>query len=298
MRAIWSFWSEPFEQRRGWGWFDPVHHLLAWGLSVGLASRHFAETALITDSRGKALLVDRLGLRFTSVSTELDRLAGQDPGLWALGKLLAYSIQDAPFVHLDTDVFLWRALPPRLLDAPVFAQNPERFPVGDASCGPGVLEAGFARHQLLLPTEWQWSRSRWGQQIHQANCGVVGGNEIEFIRYYARLALELVLDPRHAAAWSSLADREAVNTTIEQFLLSACVEFHRSHPTSPYKGVHLRYLFPSWEAAFSQTRAGHVGFTHLLAEAKRDQHVARRLEERVRREDSGLYRRCVELCEA
>lgn len=293
MRAVWSFWSKPFEHGMGWGWDDPVHHLLAWGLSVRLARRRFPETALVTDSPGRALLVDHLGLRFTRVSTELDQLAGVDPSLWALGKLLAYSVQEEPFIHLDTDVFLWQALPLRLLEAPVLAQNPERFYLGDHVAGPRIVERGFARDQLSLPDEWEWSRSCWGKHLRQANCGIVGGTDVAFLRYYASLALELVLDPQHATVWGAIPDRESVTTTIEQFLLAACVEFHRSHPTSPFRGVHLKYLFPSWDAAFSPMTVRRVGFTHLLAEAKRDERVMRRLEQRVRREDREFYSRCL-----
>lgn len=107
------------------------------GLSLLLARRHYPETALVTDSAGKALLVDTLGLSFTSVSTELDCLRDADPDLWALGKLVAYSIQDEPFIHLDTDVFLWRALPARLTSAPVLAQHREQFDTDSGAAIPG-----------------------------------------------------------------------------------------------------------------------------------------------------------------
>src|SRR5579863_3532555 len=136
MRAVWSFWSKPYKAYKGRIWGEPRHHLLAWGLSLRLAQRQFPETMLVTDSEGKALLVDRLGLDFTHVSTELDHLRDADQGWWALGKLVAYSLQDQPFVHLDTDVFLWRPLPAWLTAAPVFAQCPERHSLEHAWCPP------------------------------------------------------------------------------------------------------------------------------------------------------------------
>jgi hypothetical protein len=84
MRAIWSFWTEPFVgQRRGF-WANPVQPLLSWALSLETARRHYPETALYTDSRGADLLVGRLGLEFGEVSTALDALGGTDPagGPW------------------------------------------------------------------------------------------------------------------------------------------------------------------------------------------------------------------------
>lgn len=289
MRAIWSFWSSPYYAGRGWRWREPIHHHLAWGLSLRLAQAHYPDTVLITDSPGKALLVGKLGLSFRHVSTELDRLRDADPALWALGKLVAYSLQDQPFVHLDSDVFLWQPLPARITSAPVLAQHPER----PDSWGPQVVEDAFARAGLTLPPEWQWTRSHPGHRFRQANCGILGGTNTGFIQCYARLALDLALNPAHSAAWAAIADRERLNFTLEQFLLWACLDFHRFDPGSPHRGVYLRYLFPSLSAAYDPGEAAHLGFTHLLGPAaKQDTRVTDRLEARVRREIPTFYRRC------
>jgi hypothetical protein len=264
-------------------------------LSFRAARRHFTETALVTDSRGKMLLVDELGLEFTHVGTELDCLGHDDPSLWALGKLTAYSLQEEPFVHIDADVFLWRPLPPHLLGAPVLAQNPERFYVGDNDRDPRIVEAAFAGQGIDLPPEWEWARSHWGRDIHEANCGIVGGADVRFMSYYSALALDLVLNPVHAGAWAAVTDKASLNTIIEQFVLSACVEFHRSNPASSLSGVQLRYLFPSFESAYDRGYARRFGFTHLLGDAKSHPLVAGRLERRVAQEDRELYARCVTL---
>lgn len=289
MRAVWSFWSKPCRAGRGFRWREPIHHLLAWGLSLRLAQAHYPETLLITDSPGRALLIDRLGLPFTQVSTELDRLREADPRWWALGKLVAYSLQDQPFVHLDTDVFLWQPLPGRLTSAPVLAQHPE-------ACdpyGPQVIEDAFARAALSLPAEWEWSRSHRAGRSRQANCGIMGGTNAGFIRHYAGLALDIVLNPRHHAAWAAVADTSPLNWTVEQFLLSACADFHRFDPGSPFRGLSVRYLFDSASAAFDPAQADRLGFTHLLGAApKQDAHLTGRLEQRVRREDAAFYHLC------
>ena len=100
----------------------------------------------------KTLLVDQLGLPFSEVSTELERLRDVDPGWWAtLGKLVAYSIQDRPFVHLDSDVFLWKGLPHHLLNSPVFTQNPEGFHHHDPHYRPQDIEWAFGEEALKLP---------------------------------------------------------------------------------------------------------------------------------------------------
>ena len=124
------------------------------------------------------------------------------------------------------------------------------------------------------------------------NCGVLGGSQVEFLRYYAQTAVDLVLRPENAAAWFRLHDKRCYNIVLEQFFLSACAGFHRFHPTSPYRGVQISHLFSSWEDAFDPNYAARVGFTHLVAGAKSHPTVGRRLEERVRREDPAYFRRC------
>jgi Family of unknown function (DUF6734) len=294
MRAIWSFWSKPAQTGTAWPWGSPLHHLLAWGLSVRLARRHYPQTALVTDTAGKALLVDALGLPFEAVSTELDTLRDADPALWALGKLVAYSVQHAPFVHLDTDVFLWQPLPAALAGAAVFAQHLDEFAV-TPGCGPRVIENAFHANGLTLPAEWQWYRSHQVRRYREANCGIIGGTSPGLIRHAASVALRLALDPAHRATWEAM-DRVWLNPTVEQFVLSACVDYHRFNPASPHAGSHPRYLFPSaahvWDAGYARR----VGYTHLLGPAKQHPETMARLVSRVRTEDPGYYARCVALC--
>lgn len=297
MRAVWSFWSKPFQVFMGRIWREPRHHLLAWGLSLKLARPHFAETQLVTDTPGKRLLIDQLGLQFDSVSTDLDQLRDADHGWWALGKLVAYSIQDRPFVHLDTDVFLWKALPASLTSAPVFAQCPEQHSLETAWCGPRDMERMFARHNLPLPPEWVWAASRGGTSFRAENCGILGGNRVDFIRYYANFALRMVQNPAHRAMWAELHEKSGFTPLIEQFLLSICLDYHRTHPESPYRGIAIRYLFPSFGEAYNPQAAARAGFTHLLGDAKTHPAVMARLERRVAALDPAFLRHCNRLAE-
>jgi hypothetical protein len=292
MRAVWSFWSKPFLAGTSSPWREPIHQWLAWGLSLRLAGSHYPRTVLVTDASGKALLVDTLGLRFGEVSTALDRLADADPVLWMLGKLVAYGLQDEPFVHMDADVFLWRPLPAEVASAPVFAQHPEDIDVGRPG-GPQVFEEGFARAGLALPPEWEWYRSHQPRRrCREANCGIVGGTNTDLMGQYARLALGLVRDPGYAAFWSSAPLDVAMNMTLEQFLVAACVDYHRFDPGSAHSGSYLRYLFPSSAQAWDPEYARQAGYTHLLGAAKEHPLATARLADRVRAEDPEYYARC------
>jgi hypothetical protein len=272
-------------------WCTPLHHLLAWGLSLRLARRHYPETMLVTDRAGKKLLVEQLGLPFVHVSTELERLAPVDPGWWALGKLIAYGLQDRPFVHVDTDVFLWKPLPKAVAQSPVFTQCPE-FYANDSKPSLRAIEQAFSQHGNRLPVEWKWARSRGKDHFREENCGILGGTHVDFIRHYSRTALDLALRPENGLAWSQLPDKTIHNFTVEQFFLAACLDFHNSHPASDYRGVTVGHLFSSVAEACDISRAARAGFTHLWGSTKSHPAVGRRLEERMRREDPAYFRRC------
>lgn len=293
MRAVWSFWSKPYQARKGRTWREPHHHLLAWGLSLRQASKHYPDTMLVTDKAGKALLIDQLGLDFKHVSTELEALRDADIGWWALGKLYAYSLQDRPFIHLDTDVFLWKPLPLSVAQSPVFAQSPEFHSGVGPDCLPAKIEAAFAKYGLPLPPEWEWSRSLGESSFREENCGILGGQRHDFLRYCAQLGLRMVRDPTHAPAWRELPNKDGYNMMVEQFLLSACLDYHRIHPQSPYRDVRVRYLLPNWADAFDPAKIAQVGYTHLLGDSKADGAVMQRLERRVQSEDREFYRHCL-----
>jgi hypothetical protein len=291
MRAVWSFWSEPFRAYNHRTWCTPMHHLLGWWLSLQTASQHYPNTLLVTDSEGKRLLIDRLGLPFKEVSTELDRLAGVNPDWWSMGKLVSYSLQTAPFIHIDTDVFLWKPIPRDVQEAPVFAQCRDEFGHLDGFYRPRDVEFAFAEEKLPLPAEWEYVRSKNTRLIAE-NCGILGGTNVEFLRYYSQAAMQLIVNRRFSPAWSRIADKKPYNVVMEQFFLSACVEFHRHHLTSPYRGVTVKHLFRSWQEAYDGNHAARLGYTHLLGESKASIVIGKRLEERVRREDSAFLRVC------
>lgn len=290
MLAVWSFWTKPFAAHYHEVWLSEQHHLLSWVLSVETARKHCSRTALVTDDAGARLLVDKLGLEFDSVSTELNALDDHDAGWWALGKLYTYRLQQKPFVHIDSDAFLWKPLPHELTSAPVFAQNPEYFGPG-ANYWPERLECALSRTgSVWLPAEWVWYRAEVLNQRGEC-CGILGGQHFEFINHYARQAIRLIEHPENRAGWANL-DLTKQNTLCEQYLLAACIEYHRRHQDSPYHGVEIKYLFQSVWEAFEPGKAEQAGFTHLVTESKRNREIAARVEQRVKRDHPEHYRRC------
>jgi hypothetical protein len=294
VRAVWSFWTKPFYAHHRRVWLSDFHHLLAWVLSVGAARRHYPDTALITDELGARLLADRLGLPFDHVSTGLAELRDADPQWWVLGKLWAYRAQDRAFLHIDNDVFLWNPLPEALTQAPVFAQNPEWFPIADGSWyRPEAYDHAIRAGGGWVPDEW--SRAVAARRNRAVCCGFLGGNAVDFLRYYAGTAMRMIRHPANQAAWAGFGSTVSDNILIEQYLLAACIDYHRKRGRSEYRGANIRYLFRSSREAFNGFAAARAGYTHLIGAAKNNPALARRLEERVARDYPSYFETCAKL---
>jgi hypothetical protein len=293
MRAVWTFWVKPFKARTGTAWVSEKYFLLSWVLSLETAKRHYHDTCLFTDDEGARMLIDGIGLRFESVSTALNALVNHNPEWWLLGKLYTYRAQSEPFVHLDSDEFLWKPLPEKLDYAPVFAQNPEYFSAGCFGYEPEAVEfAVSAAGQGWIPEEWQWYRTSGLAQRGEC-CGIFGGNRLDFISHYAATAIKMIEHPRNELAWSGLNEKFRHSILIEQYLLSACVEYHQNKRGSPYQDIGLEYLFDANQNPYDPTTASVAGFTHLLGGSKGNQLIANRLEKRVMRDNPDQYERCL-----
>jgi Family of unknown function (DUF6734) len=295
VRAIWSFWTKPFRARQHYQWLRPEHYFLSWVLSIQTAREHFAKTALYTDDEGARLLVDGLGLEFDQVSTELNPLSKFDEKFWALGKVVTYGAQTEPFVHLDSDVFLWKPLPARLTSAPLLAQCPDYFVLGASYYRPEALERSISLSgNIWLPAEWVWYRAASSTQRGES-CGIFGGHRLDFIQHYARQALKLLEHPDNARGWSMMAPKMEKNILFEQYLLAACIAYHQHHSNSPYRDIEIRYLFESFDEAFHDVSAERAGYTHLISNSKGNPEIAGDLEARVKREYPDYYDRCLKL---
>lgn len=281
MRAVWSFWSAPYEGYAGPVWGSQANHLLAWALSFEAARRHHRETMLVTDSEGAALLVEGLGLEFGMVSLALDGLGDVDPDWWTAGKLAAVALQDRPFVHLDADVFLWRALPERLRRGAVLSQNPEAFGPDHDWYRPDAFETGVGGRGGWLPATWAWPEGARTAPRGEC-CGIVGGRDLDLLHAWAEGGLRLLRHPANRAALAALPDRRRLVITLEQYHLAAVIE-HRRAPVA--------HLFDDWADALRPGRAEAAGYTHLIAGAKRGWGVRRRLARRLRWENPTRYAR-------
>lgn len=292
MRAVWSLWTAPLVGGTHPGWGTPRHHLLSWVLSVRLARAHFTETCLVTDQRGAALLVEGLGLPFDRVTTALDALSDWDPEWWAIAKLHACAAQTTPFAHLDNDVFLWKPLGDALLTAPVFAEHPETSDLGTSCYRPEAVEHALRRSGGWMPDEFMAWMPHGGRLV-APNCGILGGTDTAFLRYFAETALRFIGHPANMPVWKEKAGIAGDAIVFEQLFLAACLQYHADRAGSPHGDVRIAYLFENTAAA--RAEAEERGYTHLVAGAKREPQVLAALERIVARDYPADYARVLAL---
>jgi hypothetical protein len=284
--AVWSFWSEPYRSHYRSRWLNDRDHLMSWALSWSTVSRFFGRTALVTDSPGARLLVDTVGLDFDSVVTSLDDLVPAKRDWWTLGKLRAYSCQAEPFLHFDSDVFLWKSPAEALRTAAVTAQNPEDAPLDDSSYyRPTLVTEAFRRFDGRLPSDLL-------DYVRDGGCvaactGIFGGCAWEDIAEYARIAERLILSGENARAWAQVNDPFRCSVFAEQFYLAA---WSKARERSKRPGV--RYLFASQADSFDAAVAEREGYTHLISDAKRIPRLVGLMRRELQRESPSLYDSC------
>lgn len=288
MNAVWSFWSKPYREGASLEWCDEYSRFCSWKLSFELANPFFSKTILVTDEFGKDLLVSVLGLDFDYVDVKLNSLDALNSQWWALGKLYSYLLQDEPFLHIDSDVYLHKKPEDRLLQGDVIAQNYEHFSYGNSWYHPQKFYI-IRNINGYLPKEVSW----YIEQKHDQKaicCGVFGGNDLAFIQYYASLVFHSFLHKKNFSLWSLLGGD---NILLEQYMLSACIEYYlwnKEHPFSA--GVSVECFFDSSASAFNPVEAKKSGYTHLIGGAKKNKMVCERLKRRVFKDYPDFYERC------
>lgn len=301
MKAIWSFWAKPFLEHYHKTWGSSVNFLYSWVISLENAKRFYSRTELYTDDEGKELLIDKLGLEFSEVYTSLNELKDHNADFWATGKLHTYRQQEEPFIHLDNDVFLWKQLPERLHNAEVIVQNPEYFEYGSPhTCyQPGKVNMSINAAKGWMPEEWKWYTKMQGGKA--LNCGIFGGNRLDFIKYYADTAIRFIEDSKNEKAWKYYSRdlNQKINCNnhlFEQYMLGAVIEFHNNVPEkTKFPNVVVEPLFYLEQDAYNNDITKNLGYTHLIGEIKRHNVVMQRMESRIRNDHPAFYTKCRDL---
>ncbi len=216
MKIVHSFWSKPSfkasehvkDDRIIGGWLDQPHFLMSWALSCLRSKTFYSDVELVTDQVGKRLLIDTLQLPYTKVHVALDKLEAYHQDLWAIGKIYTYALQNEPFLHIDSDVFIWEKFDERISSAALVAQNLE-YDLKFYKTSLAQIEPLFK-----LPAVMQLDRAKKNTVI-AANAGVIGGNNLDFFKYFSATAFDFLDQNEELLSQINVG---LFNTVLEQYL--------------------------------------------------------------------------------
>ena len=143
-------------------------------------------------------------------------------------KIVTYQKQSEPFIHIDTDVFMWKPIPKRLLQASLVAQHRER----DSNFYMEVYKQ-IGNDCIQLPQYLEGCND--GKYINSYNAGLLGGNDIDFFKSYVDEILKF-LDINKGKFLQS--DRKFLyNVVFEQWLFYGLARKKNKNVSTFYKDV-------------------------------------------------------------
>jgi hypothetical protein len=288
MKIVQSLWSKPGKQKgdlNKCGWLDRKHNYMAWALSAFQFRKYYDQLELVTDSDGHDLLVNKLQLPYTSVQIVLDELDHYDENLYTLGKLYAYGIQDEPFIHVDSDAFIWKKFDDKLESAAVICQNKEDAQFHNMLYSKAFIE--MAEGVDWYPPILDESIDK-NNRVIAVNTGIFGGHDLSFIKYYAKEAILFV--DRNAKRLQKVPVRN-FSVLAEQILLYALAE---------EKDMPINYLLPNL-LHFNHVFADFTGvpdrtaYIHMMGSLKRQKSILDQMEHRLLLDYPDQYYRIMNL---
>jgi hypothetical protein len=303
MKCVYSFWSKPFLANihsapnahtavamgfNSYAGFSSLADFLhSWVLSTALSSQHYGEVELVTDTYGKTLLVDRLHLPFSAVHVALDRVPTHVSARhWSLSKIVAYSLQTGPFVHVDADVYLWKRLPAQLETAPVFGQNTDSH----VWLNFHYTEPYFLMYKFLpvLPDDFTYTPRIFHPWDTAICCGILGGQDWRLIRDVAQRAVEVFCCDANKYGWEVALGFDLLwGDRLPSYGYISVVEQYGIARECWARGLWKDVAFLLDEAKIAtdmhylRRQCAELGYTHLIDHTKKHPDMMARLRKRI-----------------
>ncbi|NMH28013.1 DUF6734 family protein [Flavobacterium silvaticum] len=269
---IQSFWSKPFlndskdpNSRFKGGWLSEKYFYYSMTLSCLKFKQYYGHVKLYTDKAGEEILSGKLGIPYSEYDNRLNLLDEYPEKLWAFPKLYCYQLQTEPFIHADTDVFIWEKFPETLTGSALFCQNiEENFPI-----------YGDALNEILaifnwVPTELINTLYKY-KGVKAFNAGIIGGTNLDYFKeLYARSEKFI---QRNLDKFEDI-DVGIFNMIYEQQLGYAIAEKRNITPEC---------LFDDVDANFTRLTNFHLApflyrYVHAIGMAKKSQHACEQIE--------------------
>lgn len=283
MKIIQSFWSGNLtEFTNNYGWFSYKYNWLSWVLSCHQLVKFHKEVELYTDRFGYEILITKLQLPYTKVHIVLDDLNPYHKDLWAIAKIKVYAMQNKPFLHVDGDVFVWDSITHKFKNSAIVTQNLEIT----ANCYDKMWNE-ISPNLLYMPIEIENYHKQ--TENFACNMGVVGGNDTDFFKHYAKISIDFV--DKNIKALSGINCLN-FNLFFEQVLFYQCAKI---------QNVEINFLFDQvYEdgeyVGFAEFQeVPHKAYLHLLGAYKRNPTVCKAMEVYIMKHYPQSYSKVAEL---
>lgn len=287
MRVVQTFWTagkSPLKE--SFGWLFPEYNLMSWALSCLSLRQQYDEVVLYTDSIGKQVLIDTLHLPYTDVKVVFDDFKCL-PRHWALAKIMTYSLQEEPFIHVDGDVYLPNPIAEEVANSPLVAQNRE---IGTAYYK-RMMDNIVSYPEIQLPPVAQ--KGLESDSLSSYNMGIFGGTDLDFIHRYCQTAIQFI----ESNGINDNTQRQSIvdcNVFFEQVLFAAMADNEGRDVASVIGRAVCDEGYTRREFC-DMNHFGNQKLLHLLGGHKRNAKNIKSLEHLMLREYSCLYKNIVSL---
>jgi hypothetical protein len=289
MKIIQSFWTKPVfsktqhdNPRISGGWLNFKYFIMSNCFSALTAKRYYKQVELFTDKQGYELFIDLLKIPYTNANSSLSELENEDSRLYVLGKLKTIEQQNEPFIHMDSDVYLWGKLKRLKKKECLIAQNlvPLSYPY-EASLK--EIRENFNFIPNCLRTE-----NIKGSTL--ANIGIIGGNSISFFKDYCNTATQLLklnkesLHKINLGRFSIILDEYLFICMAREKKMLVTYQIANRFKSDPIQSVLRFNLVPFLDR-----------YIHLIGIAKQNQVACEQMELRFKYEFPLFYNTIVEI---
>ncbi len=283
MKVIQSFWSKPSinhsddpNSRFKGGWLGQKYAFYSQALSCLTFKEFYGEVELYTDNKGKETFIDLLGLPYTKTHITLNEIDTYNPKLWALGKIFTYAKQDTPFIHVDSDVYIWKKLPETLTNSPLFSQNLEvNFPAYEKALNDIFIHFDWIPAPLINSVYKH-------KEIRAFNAGIIGGSNYDFFKKLKHITLQFI------------NENEALLEKIDVGIFNTIFEQQLGYAIAEKNNFDMHYLLEDVEPDFSKVINFHTvpfdsQFVHCIGYAKKSIFACEQLEARLHYHYPNFY---------
>jgi hypothetical protein len=186
--------------------------------NINLLRKNYDEINLITDDAGKSIFKH---LKWSNIYIPLNKVSEKYCNVWSIAKLYAYQFlvqKNESFFHIDHDFFITKKLPENVESANILAQSIENLNVLSY-----IYEINLFKNEC--PNKYLANNI----EINEAyNCGIIGGNDINFFNFYSETAIKMIEDKNNINFWLNEKNAKYYYTLpvlAEQYYLSASAKF-------------------------------------------------------------------------